>query len=95
MILKLINGFPRLIGLVFINEKSNHHLFPKPKDPVRSFYFFSFYLLLNLFIVGDASNFDEYEEEARKKNIEMIGFIFVLIFDFSSYCNNGKIRQRI
>ncbi len=39
---------------------------PKTKGP-GLYFVFSFSVLLDLFVVGDASNFDEYEEEPRKR----------------------------
>jgi len=97
MISKHINGFHLQIGLLYINEKLNHHLYQRQKDPVgfNKIFFFCF---IDLFIlsVGDASNFDDYEEEPRKRiNDENSIELFICFFSFSSYCNNGKVRKRI
>ena len=62
---KRTNGFRRPIGLRSINEKLNRPSSRKPKDPV------SFLLSRSCSepfsrSLGDASNFDDYEEEPRK-----------------------------
>jgi len=46
---------------------------------------------------GDPSNFDEYEEEARKCSTDSLSKSFVNShrFYFSPYCNNRKICKRI
>ncbi len=67
MILKLINGFHQQMGQLHINEKLNHHLYRRQKDPVCLIkYLIEFYFQLFI-LIGDASNFDDYEEEPRKK----------------------------
>jgi hypothetical protein len=83
MISKHINGFHLQIGLLYINEKLNHHLYQRQKDPVGSIK--SFFCFTDLFILslGDASNFDDYEEEPRKRTNDenskelLICFFFV------------------
>ena len=73
MISKLINGLLVLIGLRSINERLNHLSSQKRKDLVSlidSLLIHSFTVIDDL--LGDASNFDDYEEEPRKREREEI-----------------------
>ena len=81
MILKLINGFHLQTGLLYTNERLNHHSFLRQRDQVCLFekYFFFTYYDIVFVSIGDASNFDDYDEEPRKKHNEVLELMLFII----------------